>query len=368
MKNLSPVNTHNEWDTLQEVIVGGGFPEYIPQDDLTFKLFFHDNIYGERTRYFADRWAANKEIIEQHEEDIINFVTLLKQFNVNVLRPKVPKKLTKTQTLCWKSTNYPPLNVRDLTMVIGDEIIETPVSARWRQFENDYLKHIFLDYFKKGAKWISAPRPLVTDNSYDFSRVYKTEGAQEYYNNIKNKFALDLDCGVEIMFDAANCMRLGTKILFNAPTEHERLGAKWLQQHLGEKYKVWEVDITDHHIDSVFLPLKPGLALITLDIKDKLPKELQKWDFVYIPFELTPESTTTYIPLASEKIYCNVLSISQNTIICLPEYRDILAEKLRRYNIEVVPSQIRYSRMFGGGHHCLTLDTRRDSTLEEYFT
>jgi len=361
---MNIVNSHNEWDKLKEVIVGNGLPENIPCDDLTFKLFFHDNIYGVKESYFADRWKVNKKIIEEHNIDLEEFVLLLKQLNVEVKRPKLPEKINKTQTLCWKSTNYPALNVRDLTMIVGDQIIETPISARWRQFENDYMKHLFLDYFKSGAKWISAPRPLVTDNSYDFDRVYKSSGAREYYENLKQKYSHPLDCGIEIMFDAANCMRLGNKILFNAPTKHEKLGAKWLQQILGDSYEVWVVEITDHHIDSVFLPLRPGLALITLDIVDLLPEQLRKWDFIKVSVDLNP---TSYIPLASEKIYCNVLSVSPDVIICLPEYQKILKGELKKYNIEVIPNQIRYSRLFGGGHHCLTLDIRRESKLENYF-
>jgi len=364
---MNIVNSHNEWDTLEEVIVGNGFPEKIPIDDISFKLFFHDNIFGKSTSYFSERWGLCSKIIDNHNEDLNNFVELLKQNNITVKRPKIPTGLKKIKTLGWNSMNYPALNVRDLTLIIGDTIIETPVSARWRQFENDYLKHHFLDYFKKGAKWITAPRPIATDNSYDFSDVYKTQGAEQFYNNLKTKFNHELDCGYEIMFDAANCQRLGDVILFNATTENEILGLKWLSNTLGSSYKVWQCNITDHHIDSVFLPLKPGLAIISLDIIDKLPKQLQKWDFIKVPERLNADNNINYVPLASEKIYCNVLSLSQEKIICLPEYYNILSSKLRPYNIEVIPSQIRYSRLFGGGHHCLTLDIRRNSKLECYF-
>ena len=36
---MSIVNSHNEWDQLEEVIVGDGFPENIPALDFSFKLF-----------------------------------------------------------------------------------------------------------------------------------------------------------------------------------------------------------------------------------------------------------------------------------------------------------------------------------------
>ena len=35
----SKINSHNEWDQLQEVIVGDGFPETIPALDFSFKFF-----------------------------------------------------------------------------------------------------------------------------------------------------------------------------------------------------------------------------------------------------------------------------------------------------------------------------------------
>lgn len=361
------VNSHNEWDNLKEVIVGSGFPETLP-DDLSFKLFFHDNIFGYKNSKFSDRWKFDQKILDEHNEDINSFKKILLDNGVKVLSPKLPNKLVTTKTLCWTSTNYPPLNVRDLTMIVGNTIIETPVSARWRQFENDYLKHIFLNYFKEGSKWISAPRPLATDNSYDLSRVLLDKNTIDYYSSLKSSFNHNLDCGIEIMFDAANCMRLGDKILFNAPTEHEKLGAKWLQNTLGSDYTVWTCNITDHHIDSVFLPLKPGLALITLDIIDRLPKPLQKWDFIKMPEYLNSNySYSDELFLASEKIFCNVLSLSRERIICMPEYFELLSKKLKPYNIDVIPSRLRYSRTFGGGHHCITLDTIRESKLESYF-
>lgn len=367
-KDLPIVNSHNEWDKLEEVIIGAGFPSSIPNDDMTFKLFFHDNIYGHKDVSFSEPWTISQKYIDYHKEDVEKFADLLKSNNINVLRPKIPDTLQITKTLAWKSTNFPALNVRDLSLIIGNEIIEVPSSCRYRIFENDYLKHIFLDYFKKGAKWTSAPRPIITDNSFDFSRIYNSDNeASNYYEGLKKQFKSPLDCGIEIMFEAANCIRLGDTILFNAPTEHERLGAKWLQQHLGKKYKIWTCEIADNHIDAIFLPIKPGLAVITKDIKDRLPKPLQKWDFIKAEYKIDPEFDNSYVPIASEKIFCNFLSISQNQIICFPEYYNHLSSKLRKYKVDVIPHRLRYARVFGGGHHCLSLDIRRKSKLENYF-
>ena len=360
---MCPVNSHNEWDELKEVILGNGFPTECPIDDNTFKFMFHDNLYYQDNIKRYKRWTYDKKYSEEQREDLNIFSDFLKSRGIVVRRPKIPTGLNEIKTNCWNSCNYPALNVRDLTIIIGNEIIEIPILARWRQFENDYLKHLFLEYLKLGAKWTCAPRPLVTDNSIDFSRISKNMNYKEIFNIKQN----DLNCGVEIAFDAANCMRLGNKILFNAPTEHEKLGAKWLQQHLGEKYEVWVVDIFDNHIDSVFLPIKPGLAVITLPIIEKLPKQLQKWEFIQVPSTISPASQPEYTPLASEKIFCNLLSLSPHEVVCQPEYYDILSPKLKQHGVDVIPYRLRHSRLFGGGHHCLTLDIRRNSCLESYF-
>jgi glycine amidinotransferase len=78
---------------------------------------------------------------EEHHEDIENFVQLLTDLGVSVKRPKLPEKVYKIKTPYWESVVHPALNVRDQCIVIGNTIIETPPTCRWRYFENDYLKH-----------------------------------------------------------------------------------------------------------------------------------------------------------------------------------------------------------------------------------
>jgi glycine amidinotransferase len=151
------VNSHNEWDTLEEVILGNGFPSTLPSADITFKLFFHDNIYeqDENGIINKERVTIKKQYIEEMAEDLEEFSQVLKDFGVIVRRPKVPPAVVPIRTPYWSTTNFHCLNVRDLTIIIGDEIIETPVDERYRYYETDYMKHLFYEYFKKGAKWCS---------------------------------------------------------------------------------------------------------------------------------------------------------------------------------------------------------------------
>ena len=363
---MNIVNSHNEWDPLEEVIIGAGIPSELPAIDFTFKLFFHDNIYGDMPKV-AERYISKRHV-EEHNEDIESFASLCQSLGVLVQRPKIPKHITKVKTPTWDSTIHAALNVRDLTIVIGNEIIETPVNCRWRYFENFHLKHLFLDYFKNGAKWTQVPQPILTDSSFDLNYYKEDELAhQEYSSGI---VASPYDCGHEIMFDGANIMRLGRHILFNASSANARLGVQWMRNHLGDAYTVWEINIADSHIDSSFLPLRPGLALITReDIWHQLPPQLQKWDKIYIPERKrsAEEYAAQGIKLASPRIELNVFSISPELIICHPQYEKELNDKLKKYGITAIGSPMRHCEIFAGAHHCTTLDIRRKGILENYF-
>ena len=53
---------------------------------------------------------------------------------------------------------------RDGNLVVGDEIIETPLAWRSRMFEHFSYKKLFNEYFHRGAKWTVAPRPTMNDD------------------------------------------------------------------------------------------------------------------------------------------------------------------------------------------------------------
>lgn len=361
------VSSHNEWDQLEEVIVGDGFPEELPLLDYSFKLFFHCNLWNGRKYRVGDQFVSKRHVVE-HNEDIERFVNLLKSLDITVKRPKVPKTSRHIRTMAWESISHPALNVRDMAMIVGDSIIETPPTIRYRYFENDLLHHLFLEYFKQGANWIQAPKPIMTDRSFDLGHIEEETGRKSYSSILSPPNYLD--CGHEIMFDAANCVRLGEHILMNVSNKNQELGAEWLQRSVGDKYKIIQCSVTDSHIDSSFLPVRPGVAIITQQvIRELLPPQFSNWDLIYIP-TLTRnerEHNNQGLLLASDRIGLNVLSVSQELIICHPQYVDILSKKLKKYKIDVIGSPFRHCQIFSGAHHCTTLDIRRKGILENYF-
>jgi len=56
---------------------------------------------------------------------------------------------------------------RDILLVIGNEIIESPMAWRSRFFEYRAYRPLIKEYFRQGAKWTTAPKPLMSDELYD---------------------------------------------------------------------------------------------------------------------------------------------------------------------------------------------------------
>ena len=355
------LNTHNEWDPLNEVIIGKGIPDDFPAGDFTFKLFFHDNIFNnDFFRLNKDKkYSISKQIVEEHNRDIEQFVDLLVELNIAVHRPKTPTTIEKISCRSWDSQCHPALNCRDLCFTIGNKIIETPVNCRWRYFETDYMKHIFHECFLNGAEWICAPRPLILESSFDLKKQEIEHINRPLHENY-------LDYNKEIMFDAANCLKFGTHVLMNVSNDNQRLGLKWLKSILGPTYTVWDVNVAGNHIDSTILPVRPGLAVVMKpDIHEKLPQQLQDWDLIYIP---TTSLSSRDPYLASPKIMLNFLSVSPDCVICNHEYARVLQHELKPYGVDVIAQSIRHSRLFSGGHHCVSLDINRTGELENYFS
>ena len=132
----------------------------------------------------------------------------------------------------------------------------------------------------------------------------------------------------------------------------------------------WPVELTDTHIDSTFIPLRPGLVLAEWKNSQRekaLPKWLQKWTFIEAPKrEEFGDYDKDDLLIASKAVDINVLSLDQNTVICHDRYYKHLQPKLKPYKIECIPCSLRHSRIFSGAFHCLTLDIRRKSKLEAY--
>jgi glycine amidinotransferase len=365
--NDCPVSTFTEWGRLREVIVGDfrnyTIPNSLDDVEISFRSFYHDNIFRgvqhlkkyKLNVYAEDMRTYPEQIEEERAEDLDGVTKLLESFDIVVKRPQPMTAVTEIKTPDWVNVTSPCGNVRDQFLVIGDEIIETSPMMRGRLFESDHVKHLFLDYFRRGARWTVAPRPRMLEESFD--RSYFDENSPE----------VDTD-DFEIMFDGAQCLKLGSDILFNVSTQNHILGAMWLQRHLGERFTVHHVRFTDNHIDGVLLPLRPGTFLIHRRIYEKrdelLPPALQKWDMIVFADE-PPASAEEEAMLASKSISMNVFSIDEERVMINKDAVNTI-RALESAGFTPVPAQLRHSRLYAGAFHCSTLDIRRDGGLESY--
>ncbi len=357
----SPVNIHTEWGPLREVVVGSVFNISPHNVDLSFKVFFHDNV---KNILLKNSVTLQTKLVEERQEDMDNLVRVLQGLGIIVKRPRDLKEVKKFTTPHFEDYTSPSDNPRDQVLILGNKIIETPSIWRKRFFENDLLKDIFYEKFRAGSQWISAPRPMMRDESYDLSYSKSNVNIASELHNNQNK---DL---FEIMFDGAQCLKFGKDIVMNVSNENHRQGLKWLQSVIGDTYRIHPVHLCDHHIDSMFMPIAPGRLLVntgSLPSKmDKLPAWLRSWDM--IPVEV--ESVGDYkLNLASKDIYTNVFPVGPNKIITFNESEEPdkkLSTVLEQHKVEYIHVRLRHSRLFTGGVHCATLDLVRDEILEDY--
>lgn len=377
------VSTFNDWDPLQEVIVGSA-QNYISHDrELSFDVFFHENLFRSdwaypRLNQSTNRppkersWRISERYTTELTEDVENLAKTISQLGVKVHRPiTLPENAKPIAGFGWQALPVPALNLRDNTLIIGNEIIETPPAIRSRYFETRLLAKIFFSYFERGAKWTTMPRPILTDTSFDLSYVRDTEtslgGPTEV---IEDPQVSPYDAGLEMILDGAQVLRLGRDIIINVANENHRFGYEWLKRHLEPDYRVHQVyRMSDNHIDSMLLALRPGVFLARHDgIRDLMPETFKSWQYIVPPVP-EPESFPIYndddLVLASPYIDLNVLSLSPDHVLVNKDCTGLIST-LEGHGFDVTPVQHRHRRLFGGGFHCFTLDTVREGELHDY--
>jgi len=267
--------------------------------------------------------------------------------------------------------------MRDLHLVVGNTVIESPSQERHRYFEALGLYDIWYHYFDVGCRWIAGPKPKLVGH---YMLTYQEDGQKH------QKLTED-----EILFEAANVVRMGKDLLYLISRSGNYRGAKWLQGVLGEDYRVHTAaDIyRSSHIDSTVLCLRPGLVLLNgaRVNPQNCPKIFDRWEKIYFTdIQPTPQKTLEFHDNVRKKIYAalvklgidtdlehlasdwigmNVLSLDPETVV-VDERQPALIKTLESHRLTPIPIRFRHSHLMKGGIHCSTLDTVRDSTLESY--
>jgi glycine amidinotransferase len=355
------VNSHNEWDLLEEVIVGlvddAMLPEWDTINRFTVPAADWEPICraltGRKGRpYPEDQIAAGRRALD-------NLVKILEGEGVRVRRPDRVDYRRGFATPAWSvSSGFSAANPRDVLLVIGNEIIEAPMADRSRFFEAWAYRSLLKEYFRSGAKWTAAPHPQLIDELYDADYA-APETADAAPRFVLTEF--------EPTFDAAEFMRCGRDLFTQLSHVTNRAGIAWLERHLGDDYRIHILESRDPHaihLDSTFVPLAPGKVLVNPEYLNisKLPAVLKNWDIL-----VAPQGTygSQQRGLLSEWIHLNVLSIDAKRVI-VESSQQPLMKALRDWGFEPIPCAFAGYYPFVGSFHCATLDIRRRGTLESY--
>ncbi len=358
MSATNLVSSFNEWDPLEEVIVGVSEGSCELPWDLALESVMPSEAVDDMRKYFTKVGGRlkNPKQNEPAIRELDELVRVLEAEGVTVRRPERLNLAAPYSTPDWTSpSGNAQIDPRDVLIVIGNEIIEAPMAWRSRYFEFRAYRKLLNEYFQKGAKWTAVPKPLMTDELYD--KTWK-RGVQSYVTT-----------EVEPVFDAADITRCGRDLFMQRSQVTNDAGIEWMRRHLGDQYRVHKVEFADDrsiHIDATFVPLAPGKILINPDRPIIELPEIFKgsgWEF------LTPtRSTLEKLPLyrSFEWLHVNVLMLDEKRIIVEKQEEPFIAQ-LKDWGFTPIPVAFRHNHLKGGGFHCATVDIRRRGTLKSYF-
>lgn len=352
------VNSWNEWDPLEEVIVGilDGAAA------LTWEVGFEAVTaveHLERSRQYHCAHAG-QPIDRIHrapaQRELDQLVGILEGEGVVVRRPDPIEHARPITTPLWSTQGGNcQANPRDVLIVLGNEILEAPMAWRSRYFEFLAYRKLVKEYFRKGASWRAAPKPAMGHRSYDFD----WKRAEGYVTSEH-----------EPLFDAADMARCGRDIFIQRSHVTNDFGIEWLRRHYEDTFNFHRVEFDDYraiHIDATFVPLRPGFALVNPDRPMRaMPEWLKKsgWDLVPAPRSTLPESHPWYHSF--RWLSMNMLSLDERRVIVEAEEEPTM-RFLSEYGFEPIPCPFRHNYKFGGSFHCATVDIRRRGTLQSYF-
>jgi N-dimethylarginine dimethylaminohydrolase len=381
------LNSHNEWDPLKAVVIGTveGFSPglEIPEARLGVLEGALDLVGKAFPQWYLDEVA----------EDLADLCGIFRQAGVSVLRPKWSETSARFSTPNWSAAGFDIYNVRDLHIVFGDTLIASAPSSRFRLFETYAFQELFYEnFFEDGLKWISAPLPKLKGEY-----IHEIQRPPSELESIEDNLHQRLSHGLsevfhyldddEVIFDAANIIRLGRDVLFLVSSTGNRKAVKWLANVLGPDYRVHVTHAyRSSHLDSTILPLRPGVALLNgARVNEKTcPEIFQGWDKLYftevapVPEDEVEFHQSVRVPvyeqlraqgvvstlnhISSPWAGLNVMSIDPKTVLVHDRQTEMI-KALEAKKFTVVPVRMRHCYTMLGGLHCTTLDVVRDSTL-----
>lgn len=352
MESNGVVSSFTEWDPLEEVVVGRLDGAVFP----SWQESMRDTVPEKAQEVF--RRLGGRPVPADHlaaaVAELDRFAEVLEREGVTVVRPDALPQDRPFATPAWQSAGglYAGMP-RDLLLVVGNTIVEAPLSWRCRQHEADAFRPLLKSYFQRGAGWLAAPRPQLTEP------LWRTERGPD---------ARGEDWAItehEPVFDAADFLRFGSDIVVQRSHVTNQFGIDWLRRAVGKEFTVSTVAVDDPHamhIDATLAPLAPGKLLVHPEryVPNKLFSE---WEVRPAPRPALPADWPMYF--CSPWVSMNVLSLDPQTVV-VESHEHALIDMLTDWGLRCVPVDFRNVYSFGGSFHCVTLDVRRAGAPMKY--
>ena len=357
---MSIVNSWNEWDPLREVVVGTARGAA----DIGFEPALSPYFPPGSTGSESGGRPVPREVVDDAERQLDFFARLLENLGITVRRPDPIDHGIPVKTPDWAAPGgHANACPRDLLLVIGDEIIEAPMAQRARYFEFRAYRSLLKEYFRSGARWTTAPKPLMSHSLYH----QRDRPGHEPFDFGSGPLLTEF----EPVFDAACFARCGRDIFWQPDLVSNEFGAEWLGRHLGPTFRIHRVgfrEATPPHIDTTLVPVRPGLVLTnperpctggSLDLFTA-----NGWRIVPAP----PSVRTGRAPArdVSNWISMNILMLDERTTV-VEQAETPMIRLMRSLGCDVIPCPFDRVYPFGGGLHCCTSDIYREGSLRSYF-
>lgn len=363
MNNTLPVvNAHNGWSRLEEVWLGDVYPAhwYDHLEPQVRDVFYH--------------------ITEITKQDLTAIENKLKEFGVIVRRPCYDNIENHIQPIggdFGPNSNGSP--------VPEYQLIKPEITPR------DYYAVIGNTFFMRNHQWHRGPWQQALNEYRARGAVIDTRGHGRWFT-----------------ISGANIVRAGRDLYID--THYQQLSQGSTQDMERQEFngiyantfKDYRVHFLNNggHVDACFACLKPGLILCNEYFQDydrtfpgwqlikRFDPEFHTFNLKYPPKDspignqkwwlagvTLPKAFNDHViqhaldwvgDFTETYFEVNSLSIDENNLLVMGEHEPLFRE-LERQGITVHSVPFRTRTFWDGGLHCLTLDIRRQSKIEDYF-
>ena len=369
------LNCWNEYDSLKTVILGKVY-----SNDKIPKLFDDEN-----QEYYI-------KIINETNKELANFETILKQNNVQVLRPTEPENINGQ----INNQTDPLINMRDFHMVYGDKFFITYGPYKERRFNGLWLEDLTNQIINDNNLVISANELNLQNNILE-NYENEVENLENYFYikyrkrlKIKNKktffdlvqslsdktsedwfFLHNFLNSNKNTFHTASILKMNN-ICFMSKFSGSETGKTWMKNWLKtlnvtpiELPQIGHIDGSCTIVNKDTVITKSYLKFFDPYFKNHYYVDMDEEKYNYYSLIAGNELFTPkpyyekWQPLFSSLINStNGLTVKPNVVL-LSYYNKDFYQKLKNNGIEAIYVKWSHSKFWEGNIHCITLDIER---------